>query len=112
MTWGSVWFGCLFAHPRVIVTASFLGVGGGGRGDGACGTSMLKMAASCFSAAVCFNTSYGMKMYGAGFLRASVRSAAALFTASSVKRIGKFFFTGKSYFLSDTHPNAVLGMFL
>ena len=38
-----------------------------GGGDGACGTAMLKMAASCLSAAVCFPTSYRMGLGGAGF---------------------------------------------
>ena len=49
------WFGCLF-HTRELCR---------GGGDGSCGTSMLNMAASCFSVAV-FSQSCGMGLYGAG----------------------------------------------
>ena len=113
MTWDSVWGGCLFAHPGVIVTVYLLmtlwrGTGYGvtavasccvlplhcggsgvytlgsfsGGGGGVCGTALLKMSASCFIAAVCIYPSCGMVMDGTGFWRDSVRSAAALVTAS------------------------------
>ena len=51
-----------------------------------------------------------MGMYGVGFCRASVRSEAALVTASAGDRLGKFFWTGNSSVVLDTHSNAVLGM--
>ena len=79
-----------------------------GGGDGSCGTAMLKMAASCFSDAVCFPTSCEIGLDGAGFWRASVRSAAALVTTSDTKRLGNFFWTGKISVVSDTHSDAVL----
>ena len=71
---------------------------------------MLKMAASCLRDVVCFSTRCGMGMYGVGFCRASVRSEAALVTASAGDRLGKFFWTGNSSVVLDTHSNAVLGM--
>ena len=51
-----------------------------------------------------------MGLDGVGFCRASGRSAAALITASSDKRIEKLFWTGKSSVVLDTHSDAVLGM--
>ena len=55
----------------------------GGGVDGCCVMFMLKMAASYFSATVCFYPSYGMGLDGYGFWRASVRLAAVCVTASS-----------------------------
>ena len=73
---------------------------------------MLKIYASYFSAAVYFSPSCGMGMDGAGFRRAYVRSAAALVTASAGKRLGNFFWTGKSSVVLDTFSNSVLGMYV
>ena len=49
-------------------------------------------------------------MDGAGLRRASVRSAAALVTASDGERLGYFFWTGKSSVVTDTCSDDVLGM--
>ena len=51
-----------------------------------------------------------MGLDGVGFCRASVRSAAALVTASAGDRLGKFFWTGNSLVALDNRSNAVLGM--
>ena len=81
-----------------------------GGGAGAWGTSMLKMAASCLSAVVFFSPRCGMGLGGVGFYSASVRSVAALVTASAEDRLGKLFWAVNSSFVSDTRSDAVLGM--
>ena len=77
---------------------------------GAWGTAVLKMAASCLNAIVCFYLRYGMGMDGIGCCSASVGSAAALVTASDGNRLGKFFWDGNISVVSDTCSNDVLGM--
>ena len=77
---------------------------------GAWGTAVLKMDASCLSAVICFSISCGMGLDGVGFCKASVRSAAAIVTVSAVKRLGDFFWTGKSSVLLDTRSDDLLGM--
>ena len=51
-----------------------------------------------------------MGLDGIRLCRASVRSEAALVTASAGDRLGKFFWIGNSSVLLDTHSDAVLGM--
>ena len=94
------WFRCF--HPRKLCWRG---------GDGSFGMAMLKMAASCFSAAVCFYPSYGMGMDGAGFWRDSVRSADTLVTASDGERLGNFFWNGKSSVVLENRYNTVLGIY-
>ena len=62
-----------------------------GGGAGAWGAAVLKMAAICLRAVVCFSPRFVMGLGGVGFYSASVRSAAALVTASAGDRLGKFF---------------------
>ena len=143
MTWGSVWGGCLFLRPVVIVIFNFLftlwhGAGSRGTvvagcydisiqyggsglcytiiswevgGEGSCGMAMLKMASIWFSAAVCFYPSCGMGLDGDGFLSVSVRSYAACVTASAGKRLGNFFWTGKSSVMLENRSGDILGMY-
>ena len=138
-TWDFFWVGFRGACPGVMVTWCFsftlwrvagsrctviagcqvLGCGCSGvstlgsfegGGDGAWGTSVLKMDDSCLRAVVCFYTRCGIGLDGVGFCRASVRSAVALVTASAENRLGKFFWTGNSSVVSDTRFDAVLDM--
>ena len=51
-----------------------------------------------------------MGMDGVGFCSASVRSAAALVTASAGDRLGRFFWDENSSVVSDTLSDAVLSM--
>ena len=102
---------CVISLWCGVAGVSNLGSWARGGGDGDCGTSMLNMAASCFSAAVCFYPSCRIGHYGYGFWRASVRSAAVLVTACAGERIGNFFWTGKSSFMPDTCYDAILGMY-
>ena len=51
-----------------------------------------------------------MGVDGVGFCSASVRSAAALSTASAGDRLGGFFWTGNISVLSDTRSDTILGM--
>ena len=51
-----------------------------------------------------------MGVDGVGFCSASVRSAAALSTASAGDRLGQFFWAGNSSVVLDTRSDAVLGM--
>ena len=62
---------------------STLGIFSGG-GDGSCGTDMLNMFTSFFSTVVCFYPIFEMGFGGAGFWRASARSA-AVFVAISFR---------------------------
>ena len=82
-----------------------------GGGSGAWDTAVLKMAASCLRAVICFSPRRGMGLDGVGFCSESVRSAAALVTASAGDRLGKFFWNGNSSFVPDTRSDAVLGMY-
>ena len=77
---------------------------------GAWGTALLNMAASCLSAVVFFSPRCGMGLGGVGFYSASVRSVAALVTASAEDRLGKLFWAVNSSFVSDTRSDAVLGI--
>ena len=52
-----------------------------------------------------------MGLYDAGFLRASVRLAGVLVTACAGKRLGDFFWNGKSSVVRDTIFNAILGKY-
>ena len=74
------------------------------------GKYVLNMAASYLRAFFCLSPRCGMGLDGVGFCRASVRSSAALVTASTGDGIGKFFCTGNSSVMSDTCYDAVLGM--
>ena len=103
----------------VVAGCHVLGCGGcgvytlwscAGGGDGAWGTAMLKMAASCLIDVVCFYPRCGMGLDGVDLCSASVRSEAALVTESSGNRLGKFFWTGNSSVVLDTSSDAVLGM--
>ena len=81
-----------------------------GEGSGAWGTAVLNMSASFLRADVCFYPRFEMGKDGVGLCRASVRSAAALVTASSGNRPSEFFWTGNSLVVSDTRSGAVLVM--
>ena len=72
---------------------------------------MLKMAANCFSAAVCFSKSYRMGMDGDGFWRDSVSYSDVCITASYEDRLGNLFCTGKSFIMSETYYNDVLDIY-
>ena len=89
----------------VFTFVSFVG-GGAGSWD----TDVLKMAASCLSAVVCFYPRCGMGMDGVGFCSASVGSEAALVTASAGDRLGKLFWAGNSSVVLDTRSDDVFGM--
>ena len=81
-----------------------------GGGASAWGTDVLKMAASCLSAVVCFSPMCGMGLDIVGCSSDYVRSAATLVTTSSGDRLEKFFWDGNSSVVSDTRSNAVLVM--
>ena len=53
-----------------------------GRGDGFCGTAVLKFSTTCFSSAVYFYPGCGVGLYWDGLWRASVSSVTACATAS------------------------------
>ena len=74
------------------------------------GMSVLKMDSSCLRAVVCLSRRCGVGLDGLWLCRASVRSEAALVTASASDRLGKFFWIRNSSVLLDTHSDAVLGM--
>ena len=69
------------------------------------------MADSCLRDIFCFSPRCVTGMGGVGFCSASVRSAAALVTASYGNRLGKFFRIGNISVVSDTRSDAVLGMY-
>ena len=79
-------------------------------GAGAWVMAVLNIASTFLRAVVCFSPRCGMEIDGVGFCRASVRSAAALVTASAGDKLGKFFWTGNSSFVLNTRYYAVLGM--
>ena len=79
-------------------------------GDVSCGMVMLNMDASFFCSAVFFR-SCGMGMNGAGFWRASVRSAAVCVAAFSGESLGNLFCTGNSSAVPDFCSNSILGIY-
>ena len=87
-------------HPRKF----HRGIGG------ACGTDALKMATNLLSAAVCFYHRCGIGLTGNRFWIASVSSTTVCVTVSVWDKLGTCICTGKSYVLSNTHSEAVLGM--
>ena len=89
----------------VSAPGSCAGVGGGDWG-----TDVLKMAASCMSAVVCFYPRCVMGMDGVGFYSDSVKPVTALVTTSTGNSFGKFFWSGNSSVVSYTRYGAVLGM--
>ena len=74
------------------------------------GTSVLSMYSSFLRSVVLFYPRCWMGLDGVGFCRASVRSEAALVTASAGERLGKFFWTVNISVVSDTRSDAVWGM--
>ena len=80
-------------------------------GAGYWGTGVLKMAASCLRAVVCFYPRCGLGLDGVGFYRVSFSSVAVLVTASDGDRLGNLFWNRNSSVVSDTRSDAVLGMY-
>ena len=81
-----------------------------GGGSGTWVTDVFKMADSCLRDIFCFSPRCVTGMGGVGFCSASVRSAAALVTASAGDRLGKFLCTRNNSVVSYTRSYAFLVM--
>ena len=71
---------------------------------------MLNMSANFLSSVVFFYYICGIGIEEVGLCSITVSSAATCVTASTGDRIDILFFVGKSYVVSDTCSEAVLGM--